>query len=157
MTKAKIAPQSGAMKLKRMVRTQLGALCYRIQGGELEFLLVTSRGSGRWVIPKGWPMRGQTPGAAALQEAWEEAGVIGKLSGDAVGIYSYTKRNDPDRLPRIVAVFPIRVKRLARLFPERSERRRKWMSAEKAAARIEEPELRQILLSFEPERISSDL
>ncbi|MDF0600412.1 NUDIX hydrolase [Psychromarinibacter sp. C21-152] len=150
MTKVKMRPLRLGGARKRMVRTQVGALCYRLREGRLEYLLVTSRGTGRWVIPKGWPMDGETPAAAACHEAWEEAGVTGKPVGNAIGVYSYVKPADRDALPRIVVVFPVRVKRLAETFPECRERRRKWLSPRKAAGRLAEPELRQILRDFVP-------
>jgi len=153
MTKLKSLPLPGPLSDKRAVRTQLGALCYRIRGTKPEVLLVTTRGRGRWVIPKGWPIGGRTPGHAAVQEAWEEAGVIGTLSGNAIGIYSYIKKHDPRRLPCIVAVFPVEVAKLANDFPERRQRRRKWFSPRKAAAKVDAPDLRQILLTFDPRRL----
>lgn len=132
----------------RDVRVQLGALCYRIRNGKPQVLLVTSRSSRRWVIPKGWPIPGHTTGAAALREAWEEAGVVGKLTGDALGLYTYSKSRRSARLILAVAVYPVKVKRLEDSFPETRQRRRKWMSPKKAAARVAEPELRQIILRF---------
>ncbi len=117
-------------------------------------LLITSRRTGRWVIPKGWPMGGETPGDAALQEAWEEAGVIGRLTSNAIGVYSYVKQGDQDQLPCIVAVFPIKVKRLEEKFPEFRERRRKWFTLKKAATRVMEPELRHILTTFDHKQLA---
>lgn len=146
---ADLRPIPLSHKRKRQVRTQLGALCYRVREGKTEVLLVTTRGTGRWVIPKGWPIAGRTPGSAALREAWEEAGVVGKLTGTAVGVYSYTKGGGRNRMPCIVAVFPVRVKRTKDAFPEAGERRRKWFSRKKAAARVREPELRQLLETFD--------
>ena len=68
---------------KTDVRSQFAALCFRIRKGEPEILLITSRGSQRWIIPKGWPMAEKTPAQAALQEAWEDAGVKGAEIGRA--------------------------------------------------------------------------
>ena len=73
---------------KRDMRTQFGALCYRIVKNKAQVLLITSRRTKRWVIPKGWPMQGKTPGDSALQEAWEEAGVIGKVTGPCLALYT---------------------------------------------------------------------
>jgi 8-oxo-dGTP pyrophosphatase MutT (NUDIX family) len=64
---------------KSDVRTQFAALCYRVVKKKVKVLVISSRGTGRWIVPKGWPMDGKTPADAALQEAWEEAGVIGKV------------------------------------------------------------------------------
>ena len=57
---------------KSDVRTQFAALCYRIKRGKVQVLLVTSRRTKRWIVPKGWPMEGRTPADSAAQEAWEE-------------------------------------------------------------------------------------
>ena len=104
---------------KRDLRTQFGALCYRVRKGRPEVLLVTSRGSGRWIIPKGWPMDGKTPGQSAKAEAWEEAGVKGKLHKGCLGLFSYVK-SDPDGadLPCVAMVYPLKVKSMADDFPE---------------------------------------
>lgn len=133
------------------MRTQFGALPWRYADGKLEVLLITSRDTGRWIIPKGWPMDGATPAEAAATEALEEAGVEGKLSNQVVGFYGYLKQlDDADDLPIVVAVFPIRVKRLLTDWPERADRKRRWYSAKKAANLVAEPELRQIIRHFNP-------
>ncbi len=140
---------------KTALRTQFGAICYRIQRDKVQILLITSRGSKRWIVPKGWPMDGATPVEAVLREAYEEAGVEGKVTGHCVGIYSYVKPlTGQDELPCVVALYPVRVMRLERDFPERSQRKRKWVSLKKAAGLIDQPELRQILKDFDPRAIS---
>lgn len=136
---------------KREVRTQFGALCYRVRDGRVQILLITSRGTGRWILPKGWPMADTSPNDAALQEAWEEAGVEGKVMGNSLGIYSYRKLDDDLDLPCVVAVFPIKVDRLRSRYPEANERRRRWFSPKKAAKQVDEPELAQILHNFDPD------
>lgn len=135
---------------KRDVRTQFGALCYRIKNGKVEILLITSRGTGRWITPKGWPMDGETPAAAAATEAYEEAGVEGKIQDVCLGIYSYQKEIGDDALPCVVAIFPVKVKRLSDKYPEAGQRKRKWFSRKKAAALIKEKELAQIIRNFDP-------
>ena len=135
---------------KRDVRTQFGALCYRVQNSETQILLITSRASKRWIIPKGWPMEGQTPAEAAATEAFEEAGVEGKSFNVCLGLYSYTKvMEGSDDLPCAVSVFPVKVKKILKTYPEAKERKRKWFSLKKAAARVREPELRKILKHFD--------
>ena len=152
MTLAKInqKPLSVAGAAKREVRTQFGALCYRIRDGKVQILLITSRGLGNWIIPKGWPMEGETPAAAAATEAREEAGATGKLSHQVVGFYSYTKNHEGDDLPCVVAVFPLKVTKLLNDYPEKSERKRRWVSQKKAADLVVEPELRRIIKGFAP-------
>jgi 8-oxo-dGTP pyrophosphatase MutT (NUDIX family) len=129
--------------------TQVAALCWRRHRNQVEVLLITSRDTGRWVLPKGWPMDGHSGPEAAAIEAWEEAGVKGKVATDAVGFFGYDKIIAPDLAhPCMVTVFPLRVATLARNFPERKERRRKWFSAEKAAKKVVEPELRALLMGL---------
>lgn len=131
-------------------RNQFGALCWRMHRGRVEVLLITSRDTGRWVIPKGWPMPGKTACEAAAQEAWEEAGVRGQAAATAVGIYSYDKaRKVKDALPCVVSVYPLRVEALAARFPERKERRRRWFAAAAAARLVAEPELRAMLMALD--------
>jgi 8-oxo-dGTP pyrophosphatase MutT (NUDIX family) len=136
---------------KRDVRTQFAALPYRIVRGKCEVLLITSRETGRWIIPKGWPEDGMTAAASAAREAWEEAGIEGRVSDTCLGIYSYLKVLDRrDRMPIVVAVFPVQVRRLHDDYPEKGERKRKWFSRKKAAARVQEPELGLMLKGFDP-------
>jgi 8-oxo-dGTP pyrophosphatase MutT (NUDIX family) len=133
---------------------QLGALCWRVDHGMVQVLLVTSRETGRWVIPKGWPMSGKSHGEAALQEAFEEAGVKGRL-GALLGDYAYDKVKHRDQpkaclLPCRVQVHGIQVTTLAEDFPEARERRREWVSLSEAALRVDEPGLKALLTGFQP-------
>ena len=146
-------PISTHASQKRDVRTQFAALCYRVnKKGNHKVLLVTSRGTGRWIVPKGWPMDGRTPAGAAAQEAWEEAGVRGTTQGLCLGLYSYQKwlgRAEP--LSIAVLVYPLAVTEMADDFPEQGQRQRKWFSPAKAARNVHEPELARILHEFRPE------
>lgn len=144
----KQAPLALAAAKKRQVRSQFGAVCYRQHKGRLQVLLITSRGRGRWIIPKGWPMADTTPADAAAIEAYEEAGVDGRAHPLCLGIYSYTKEN---KLPCVVALYAVQVNRLLRRFPERNERKRRWFTLKDAARVVEEPELAQLLIHFRPE------
>ncbi len=139
---------------KYELRTQFGALPWRIADGKVEILLITSRGSGRWIIPKGWPMDGQTPAEAAATEAFEEAGIEGKLSQNVFGFYGYRKRlaKEGHDLPIMVTVFPLKVKKMCKSWPEKQERTRKWMSRKKAASLVREPELARMIRLFDPRR-----
>lgn len=141
-------------------RSQYGALCWRMHRGRVEVLLITSRDTGRWVIPKGWPIDGKNPAQSAAQEAWEEAGVRGASQDQALGLYAYDKtRKTKEALPCVVAVYPLRVEALAAQFPERSERRRRWFSADRAARLVAEPELRMILsgLAGDPSQLTGQV
>lgn len=149
VVKTKHKPQRLDVSHKHDVRTQFGALCYRVQDDRVQVLLISSRGTGRWIIPKGWPMDGETPAGAAATEAFEEAGVEGKISDTCLGIYSYTKTIPKgDNLPIVVAVFPFKVKRVLKEYPEAGQRKREWFSLKKAAAMISEPELVPLIRDF---------
>ncbi|MCP5036527.1 MAG: NUDIX hydrolase [Rhodobacteraceae bacterium] len=150
LAKIKHRPIKVAGAGKREVRTQFGALCYRVKGRKVEVLLITTRGRGHWIIPKGWPMGGETPAGAAATEALQEAGATGKLSDRVLGFYSYSKKHGGDDLPCVVAVFPLRVKKMLRSYPEKGERKRRWVSQKKAISLIREPELRRIIKDFRP-------
>ena len=127
--------------LKRETRSQFAALCYRIKGNKVQILLVTTRRTGRWIVPKGWPMDGKTPAECAAQEAWEEAGVEGRAQDRCLGLYSYTKNVDQETgLPCVAMVYPVRVKSLSAKYPEAKERKRKWFSLRKATQVVGEPE-----------------
>lgn len=130
-------------------RQQYGALCWRLDKGKPRILLVTSRGTGRWIIPKGWPVKGEDGPGSALVEAWEEAGVKGKAGSSPLGRYSYPKALDSgDAIDLEVEVWPVKVEKLARRFPERKQRRRKWFSPKKAADKVQEKALARMILAF---------
>lgn len=133
------------------VRTQFAALCYRVRRGKVQILLITSRRTKRWIVPKGWPMEGKTPAASAGIEAWEEAGVRGTPSDTALGVYTYGKNmGDADELPCVVLLYPMLVKSLAKKFPESGERRRRWVSRKKAAKLVAEDDLARLIVNFDP-------
>lgn len=151
MTRLKQFPVRIAPHQKRDLRTQFGALCYRVRKDKVEVLLITTRGRGNWIIPRGWPIEDATPTEAAEREAWEEAGVEGQAMPECVGLYSYTKeQDDGEQLPCMVAVFPVKVKKLRDEFPEAGQRRRKWASLKKAAEIVENAELARIIRAFVP-------
>ncbi|MEL7131922.1 MAG: NUDIX hydrolase [Pseudomonadota bacterium] len=135
---------------KADVRTQFAALCYRVKNDKVQVLVVTSRRTRRWIIPKGWPMDGLTPGDSAAQEAWEEAGVVGRADQRPLGMFSYNKDMGDDALPVAAMVYAVKVKSLASDFPEVSERTRKWVGRKKAAQMVDSPELARILRDFDP-------
>lgn len=132
-----------------LAQKQVAALCWRMHDGAPEVLLITSRDTGRWIVPKGWPMADRSAAATAAQEAWEEAGVRGAPAERSLGSYRYPKLY-PDAAAQLceVEVFALRVKGLSHHYPERRQRRRKWFSLEKAARKVGEPELRALILGF---------
>ncbi|MEM8980389.1 MAG: NUDIX hydrolase [Pseudomonadota bacterium] len=136
---------------KHDLRTQFSALPFRVVQDKPQVLLITSRRSRRWIVPKGWPMPGKSPAECAAIEAYQEAGVKGKVYDLCLGVFSYTKEFDKgDDLPCAAMVYPIKVKRLMVDYPEKNERKRKWFSLKKAARRVAEPELAAILTNFDP-------
>ena len=137
---------------KRELRTQFGALCYRMKKDKLKILMITSRSGKRWILPKGWPIDGATPAKAAAREAFEEAGAEGKVGGHCLGIYSYYRDFKGDDMPCVVAIYPLHVKKVHAIFPEKGQRKRKWVSQKKAVEMVENPELGQIIKNFHPER-----
>jgi 8-oxo-dGTP pyrophosphatase MutT (NUDIX family) len=125
---------------------QYAALPYRQKGNfSTEVLLVTSRRSGRWIIPKGWPVKGKAPHKAAAREAHEEAGVIGKINRCAIGSYSYRKRLKSGSVIVWVKVFALQVKRQDESWPEKGEREVKWMSRTRAANTVRDRGLGAII------------
>jgi 8-oxo-dGTP pyrophosphatase MutT (NUDIX family) len=138
--------RSSTKQLKRK-RVQYGALPYR-RGDRArpEVMLVTSRERRRWIIPKGWPKKGKSARRSAAREAFEEAGVIGSVARRSVGSFSYKKELRNGRVVLCkVRVFPLRVKRQTQEWPEKAEREVKWLSARKAAKRVNDPELGQLI------------
>ncbi len=135
------------MRMSR--RVQYAALPYRVrQDGAVQIRLITSRETRRWVIPKGWPMKGLSPSKAAAREAYEEAGLLGSMSRKPVGMYSYEKRLSVRSVLCDVMVFPLKVKRKLQNWPERSQRVGFWFTIESAAFAVNEEELKMLILDF---------
>lgn len=130
-------------------RIQYAALPFRIEDGHPVVLLVTSRETRRWILPKGNPERGVKPCEAAAQEAYEEAGVQGRVSTKAIATFASTKQlRSGTRVPCSVRVFLFEV--LAELddWPEKTQRDRRWVSPGEAALLVGEPGLVPVLLEF---------
>jgi len=136
----------------REPRAQFAALPWRRgAAGEVEVLLITSRETRRWVIPKGWPIKGKSSAKSAAREAFEEAGVTGKLRKRPVGTYAYDKRLKNGRLQHVrVAVFSLEVEAESEAYPEAGQRERQWAPLTEAARMVDEPELMVILATFKP-------
>jgi 8-oxo-dGTP pyrophosphatase MutT (NUDIX family) len=139
---------SSSRKWAGAKRVQYAALPYRMNGrARPEVMLVTSRQSRRWIIPKGWPHKGQAPHRSAAREAFEEAGVIGSVKRRPLGSFLYEKQLKKGRAVACeVRVFALKVKRQNQEWPEKHERRVKWLSARAAARAVREPMLRKIIL-----------
>ena len=134
-------------------RRQVAALPLRLaKNGSIEILLVTSRDSGRWIIPKGWTSKRLKDCKAAAREAREEAGVKGKILRKTIGTYRYIKRELSNGAPIEVRVFLLKVSKRCKRWPEKRERRRAWFDIEDAASRVSDPELSIIIISMLQER-----
>jgi 8-oxo-dGTP pyrophosphatase MutT (NUDIX family) len=137
---------------KATASLQYGALPFRrrVDTGRTEVMLVTSLRTGRWIIPKGWPMKQEAPHAASAREAREEAGVVGEVGTRAIGSYTYQKQLKQGAFVACeVHVFPLEVKRQQRTWPERSKRQVQWFSSADAAAAVQEPALSEIIRTFQ--------
>jgi len=132
---------------------QSAALPYRWARAGLEVMLVTSRTTRRWVLPKGSIGNGLTAYEAAVLEAYEEAGVDGRIGRSCIGVYGYTKRNEKKQKRCLVKVFPLRVACVLPDWPERRQRRRQWVDFRTAAARVQEVSLKKIMVSFERQQL----
>jgi 8-oxo-dGTP pyrophosphatase MutT (NUDIX family) len=139
---------SNAKKLPS-TRIQYAALPFKRNGDtDLAVMLVTSRDTRRWVIPKGWPIGRKAPHASAAREALEEAGVVGKVGRNSIGTYTYEKRLAGGTTVLCdVQVFPLEVKRQRKEWPEKAEREFRWFSPADAASVVREAALRDIILS----------
>lgn len=127
-------------------RRQCAALPLTGAGGDLRVVMVTSRETRRWVIPKGWVEDGEAPHHSAAREAFEEAGIEGEADPVPVGRFAYTKRKSRGLLlPCEVLVYRLRVIRLLPDWPERRQRERRLMLPQEAAALVAEPELARLL------------
>ena len=121
---------------------QYAALPYRRGADGLEVMLITSRETGRWVIPKGWPAPELAPGLSAAQEAMEESGLIGQVSEQPIGWYHYGKRlSDGSTVYCTVEVFALAVEKQMPTWPEQAQRRTQWFTPGEAAAAVQEAEL----------------
>ena len=133
-----------------MIR-QFGALPYRIdESAGLQILLVTSRDTGRWVVPKGNPMAFREGHETAAEEAYEEAGIRGAIAAEPIGSFRYRKRRR--LLPAVnaeVRLFPMRVEQMLDEWPEAHQRRRQWFTRKEAAEAVAEGGLKRLILGFE--------
>lgn len=134
---------------------QVAALPWRrCASGGVEVLLITSRQTRRWLIPKGWPIAGKSLAEAALQEAFEEAGVRGEANLEPIGRYDYRKLlKDGTLLPCEVTVYAMDVQQELDAWPELGERERRWLAIETACELIHEPALQRLLAAASAETL----
>jgi 8-oxo-dGTP pyrophosphatase MutT (NUDIX family) len=120
------------------------------ENGTVETMLITSLGTGRWVLPKGTLQPGESPRMAAKREALEEAGLEGVLTMRPLGSFYYEKRVSSRMQLCSVAVYPMNVTAQRDHWPEQGLRRSEWFAPEAAAESVNEDELRDLILSFDP-------
>ncbi len=125
---------------------QYAALPWRHNSAGVEVLLISSRDTGRWVIPKGWPIKGLSPAETAAREAYEEAGLGGQISRKPIGQFHYGKRmKDGTIRPCRVEVFSLEKMIQHHEWPEQGQRTLRWFPVAEAAEAVQEPELQQII------------
>jgi ADP-ribose pyrophosphatase YjhB (NUDIX family) len=129
---------------------QFGVIAWRFaSGGGVEILLITSRDTRRWVVPRGNVIPRLRPYDNAAQEAFEEAGVRGGVQQDEFGTYRYDKRaRDGRATPALVHLYAMLVTEEADAWPEQKERERRWFAADSAAAAVDEADLAQLIRDF---------
>jgi len=128
---------------------QYAALPFTLRDGELLVLLVTSRETRRWIIPKGWPEKNLKGHEVAQREALEEAGVLGKIAKTPLATFQYLKRIDETKRKRCtVDVFPLAVQQELDDWPEKAQRERAWMTPGQAALRVAEAGLVHLFLTL---------
>jgi 8-oxo-dGTP pyrophosphatase MutT (NUDIX family) len=135
------------------IRPQVGALPVRFEDdGTLKILLITSRRSRKWIIPKGNLMKRLAPHDAAAREAFEEAGAIGAIEGRSRGCYRHRKRKARRQLHCQVTVYVLTVEQRLDRFPEREQRMVRWFTVDDARGVIRNRKLRELVA-----RVSTDL
>jgi len=143
-------PQEGQSIMAK--KKQFAALPFRIRGADLDVLLITTRRKRRWSLPKGWPIAAAKPHRTAEIEAFEEAGLVGKAKAKPVGRYKHRKEKGKRKVNCDICVFPLKVRKQKRSWPEREERDAMWLPACKAAARVHKPELSRLIERFALQR-----
>ena len=133
---------------------QAGVIAYRILDGKVQVLLMTSRNTGRWIIPKGNVTGRSKPLKVAEKEAYEEAGVRGAITSSIpFGLYSYSKKlASGEARAATVEVYLLRMNEQLKKWPEQDERKLSWVSTKEAIGLVEEPgvvPLLQRLTEFE--------
>lgn len=148
-SKEKISRKSLKRTFSEKVFQQIGALCFRKRGHKISILLISSRRSGRWIIPKGWKLDKFNNRKSAALEAWEEAGVQGRVSNRSVGVYFYRKKKTEDTYFTCqVKVFSLQVMKMKKNFPEKNQRKQIWVTPAEAIPLLMEPELKELIKKF---------
>ena len=141
---------SDATPSSRAERHQVAALPWRQGEDGVEVMMITSRETRRWVIPKGGRMVGKSDPEAAAQEALEEAGVKGDIKDHSIGVFRYAKGlKDGGQRLCVVSVYPLEVLIQLGAWPEAHQRERRWMTPAEAAEAVHEPDLAALIRDFD--------
>ena len=119
--------------------------CRTRPDGQIEVLLVTGKGSRRWIIPKGWPMPGMTLAEAAAQEAFEEAGVRGPVDPQPLGDFRHEKNVGPADIEVRIVVHAMSVEQELVDYPEARSRERRWFSIAEAVEAVGSAKLGRLI------------
>jgi 8-oxo-dGTP pyrophosphatase MutT (NUDIX family) len=149
-----VKPADPSLPSELAALRQVAALPVRVAEGQPEVLLLTSRETKRWVIPKGWPMKGKKNWAAAAQEAKEEAGVIGRTEKKPVGNFLYFKRRAAHYDLVQVEVYVLHYEKRLAVYKEKGQREARWFPLEDAADQVEEPGLTALLRDLDVGRLT---
>jgi ADP-ribose pyrophosphatase YjhB (NUDIX family) len=134
------------MNRRAVPSLQYGAVPYRRRtGGGIEVLLITSRNTKRWIIPKGWPAQGLAPHDSAKNEAMEESGAVGRIGERSIGFYHYTKQVAGEAVLCRVEVFPLVFEKQLLSWPEKGQRVVQWFELQAAVEAVQEPELSALI------------
>lgn len=142
---------------KKKLYLQYAALPFRVERDELLIMLVTSRETHRWIIPKGWPEKTLKPHQVAETEAYEEAGLRGGIVKTPIAAFEYQKvLSRKQTVTCLVEVFPLKVLEILDTWPEQSQRKRAWMPPAEAATLVAEKGLKRLLLAFAADPAQAD-
>jgi len=133
----------------RVSNIQYGALPWRRSPEGLRVLLITTRNTRRWIVPKGWPIDGLSPQESAAREAFEEAGVRGKIGEELLGSFNHRKQLKSGQMIACrVHIYPLEVDEMHAEWMEKADREIQWCSIEDALAQVSDPALRRLIVKF---------
>ncbi len=134
------------VSMPKPARLQIAALCVRRGKNGTEILLVSTRDTGRMILPKGWPERNKPPFKTAAAEAYEEAGVVGKADSRPLGIFkSFKGLNNGRKLKTRVLVFKVQFEKQLKKYPELGQRDCTWLPLDDAIKAVDEKSLKNFL------------
>ena len=128
---------------------QAGAIPYKVVDGQVVFLIVTSRRTGRWIFPKGAPIEGLSPPEVAAREAYEEGGVEGLVGEAPLGFYSTVKVKGVRRIGVEVNLYPLEVETQHDTWPETGQRHRHWVLLPEARRLLSDQRLTELATALQ--------